>query len=177
MKAGGLIRLTSLGASRFLARHRRRGNMQPRGLAQHPLRGRVRDGDRKAFFDMGHALTLFAHARGLRCSPQSRERPRESTAATQPQLQPALLRSSAMISEHGNRFVTPLLTASSVIAVMPACMLTVPNPSSRSERPAHCDGGIHYVWPCKLEALVLVMVFAIAAHIPHKQNKATEQRH
>ena len=49
----------------------------------------------------------------------------------------------------GNRFVRSLLTASSVIAVMPACMLTVPNPGSRSEWPAHCDRGIHYVWPCK----------------------------
>src|SRR5438128_4890639 len=47
----------------------------------------------------------------------------------------------------GNRFVRPLLTASSVIAVMPACMLTVPNPGSRSEWPAHCDRGIRYVWP------------------------------
>ncbi len=56
----------------------------------------------------------------------------------------------------GNRFVRPLLTA--------------PNPSSRSEWPAHCDGGIHYVWPRKLGAeLVFVFVFAIAAHIPRKQ--------
>jgi hypothetical protein len=47
----------------------------------------------------------------------------------------------------GNRFVRRLLTASSVIAVMPACMLTLPNPSSRNEWPAHCEGGIHYVWP------------------------------
>ena len=81
----------------------------------------------------------------------------------------------------GNRFVRLLLTASSVIAVMPACVLTVPNPGSRSDWPAHCDGGIHYVWPCKLgaegSALVLVVVFAVAAHISHKQNKATKQHH
>jgi hypothetical protein len=49
----------------------------------------------------------------------------------------------------GNRFVRPLLTVSSVIAVMPACMLTVPNPGSRNGWPVHCDGGIHYVWPFK----------------------------
>jgi len=78
----------------------------------------------------------------------------------------------------GNRFVRPLLTASSVIAVMPACMLTAPNPSSRSEWPAHCDGGIHYVWPRKLGAeLVFVFVFAIAAHIPRKQKTAPKQHY
>ena len=78
----------------------------------------------------------------------------------------------------GNRFVRAVLTASSVIAVMPACMLTVPNPGSRNEWPAHCDGGIHYVWPCKFGAeLALVVVFAIAAHIPCKQNKAAKQHH
>src|SRR5260370_35038036 len=75
-----------------------------------------------------------------------------------------------------NAFVKPLLTASSVIAVMPACMLMSPNPGSRNEWPAHCDGGIHYVWPFKLGAeLALVIVFAIAAHIPRKQNKAAKQ--
>src|SRR5262249_57652395 len=47
----------------------------------------------------------------------------------------------------GNRFVSSFLTASSVIAVMPACILTVPNPGSRNEWPAHSDRGIHYVWP------------------------------
>ena len=55
-------------------------------------------------------------------------------------------------------------------------MLTVPNPGSRSEWPAHCARGIHYVWPCKLGAeLALVIVFAIVAHIPRKQNKAAKQ--
>jgi len=78
----------------------------------------------------------------------------------------------------GNRFVKPLLTASSVIAVMPACMLTVPNPSARNEWPAHCYGGIHYIWPFKFGAeLALVIVLAIAAHIPRKQNKAARQHH
>src|SRR5437899_5088533 len=78
----------------------------------------------------------------------------------------------------GNRFVRPLLTASSVIAVMPACMLTVPNPGARNEWPAHCDGGIHYKWPFKFGAeLALVIVLAIAAHIPRKQNKAAKQHH
>jgi hypothetical protein len=78
----------------------------------------------------------------------------------------------------GNRFVRPLLTASSVIAVMPACMLTVPNPGSRSEWPAHCDRGIHYVWPCKFGVeLLLVVVSTIAAHIPRKQNEAAKQHH
>jgi hypothetical protein len=68
------------------------------------------------------------------------------------------------------------LTASSVIAVMPACTLTMPNPGSRNEWPPHCDVGIHCVWPCKLGAeLALVIVFAIAAQIPHKQNKAAKQ--
>jgi len=75
-------------------------------------------------------------------------------------------------------FARPFLTASSVIAVMPACMLTVPNPGARNEWPAHCDGGIHYIWPFKFGAeLVLVIVLAIAAHIPRKQNKAAKQHH
>lgn len=76
----------------------------------------------------------------------------------------------------GNRFVRPLLTASSVIAVMPACMLMVPNPGSRSEWPAHCDRGIHYVWPCKF-GVVRVVVSTIAAHILRKQNEAAKQHH
>jgi hypothetical protein len=59
---------------------------------------------------------------------------------------------------------------------MPACTLTMPNPGSRNEWPPHCDVGIHCVWPHKLEAeLAFVMVFAIAAQIPHKQNKAAKQ--
>jgi hypothetical protein len=75
-------------------------------------------------------------------------------------------------------FVRPFLTASSVIAVMPACMLTVPNPCARSEWPAHCDGEIHYVWPFKFGAgLAFVIILAIAAHIPRKQNKAVKQHH
>src|SRR5437762_9505703 len=78
----------------------------------------------------------------------------------------------------GNRFVRPLSTASSVIAVMPACMLTVPNPGVRNEWPAHCDGGIHYIWPFKLGfELVLVIVSTIAAHIRRKQNKAAKQHY
>jgi hypothetical protein len=57
-----------------------------------------------------------------------------------------------------------------------ASMLTVPNPGARNERPAHCDGGIHYIWPFKFGAkLTLVIVLAIAAHIPRKQNKAAKQ--
>jgi hypothetical protein len=68
------------------------------------------------------------------------------------------------------------LTASSVIAVMRACTLTMPNPGSRNEWSPHCDVGIHCVWPRKLEAeLAVVIVFAIAAQIPHKQNKAAKQ--
>ena len=78
----------------------------------------------------------------------------------------------------GNRFVRPLLTASSVIAVMPACMLMLPNPRSRNEWPAHCDGGIHYVWPFKFGTeLAPIIVFAITDHIPRKQNKAAKQHH
>ena len=58
---------------------------------------------------------------------------------------------------------------------MPAYMPTVPNPGSRNEWPAHCDGGIHYVWPCKFGAeLAIVVGFAVAAHIPRKQNKAAK---
>src|SRR6266480_3453535 len=58
------------------------------------------------------------------------------------------------------------LTASSVMAVMPACTLTMPNPGSRNEWPPHWDVGIHCVWPCKLGTeLALVIVFAIAAQI------------
>jgi hypothetical protein len=92
----------------------------------------------------------------------------ESTAETPPQVPTGF----AEIY----RWAKGNLTASSVIAVMPACMLMVPNPGSRNEWPAHCDGGIHYVWPCKLGAeLALVIVFAIAALIPRKQNKAAKQ--
>jgi hypothetical protein len=62
-------------------------------------------------------------------------------------------------------FVRPLLTASSVITVMP-----------RNGWPVHCEGGIHYVWPCKLVAeLALVIFFAIAAHVLRKRNKAAGQ--
>jgi hypothetical protein len=76
----------------------------------------------------------------------------------------------------GNRFVRPLLTASSVIAVMPACMLMFPNPGSPNEWPVYCVGGIHYVWPFKFgEEVALVMVLALTAHIPRKQNKAAKQ--
>ena len=54
----------------------------------------------------------------------------------------------------------------------------VPNPGARNEWPAHCDGGIHYIWPFKFGAeLALVIVLAIAAHIPRKQNKAAKQHH
>ena len=60
-------------------------------------------------------------------------------------------------------------------------MLAVPKPGSRSEWLLHCDGGIHYVWPCKYEAkgaaLVLVVVFAIAAHISRKQNEAAKHHY
>ena len=65
-------------------------------------------------------------------------------------------RLSAMISQHGNRLVSPLLTASSIIPVMPACMLMEPNPCCRNEWPVHCDEGIHYVWPFKLEGGIAV---------------------
>jgi hypothetical protein len=61
---------------------------------------------------------------------------------------------------------------------MPACMLTVPNPGSRTEWHAHCDRGTHYVWPYKFGVgLLLVVVSTIAAHIPHKQNKAAKKQH
>ena len=73
------------------------------------------------------------------------------------------------------------LTASSVVAMMPACMLMVPNPGSRNRWPVHCDRGIHLVWPFKLGAelgLVIVSVSAIAdAHIPRNQNRAAKQHH
>jgi hypothetical protein len=143
--------------------------------------------------------------------------PLESIAETQPQLQPALLRLSAMISQYFIRggtvslsfstrqwpsviardessvmniirrfefwlrcpkatdFVWPFLTASSVIAVMPACMLTVPNPGARNEWPAHCDGGIHYVWPFKFAPKLVIVT--IAARIPRKQSKAAKQHY
>ena len=83
-----------------------------------------------------------------------------------------------MISQHGNRLVSPLLTASAVIPVMPACMLMEPNPCCRNEWPVHCDEGIHYVWPFKLGAgLAVIIAFAITAHIPRKQNKAEQQHY
>ena len=83
--------------------------------------------------------------------------------------------SSINTGPEGNRFVRPLLTASSVIAVMPACMLTVPSPGARNEWPVYCVGGIHYVWPFRFgEEVALVMVFALTAHIPRKQNKAAK---
>src|SRR5262245_52859929 len=69
-------------------------------------------------------------------------------------------------------------TASSVIAVMPACMLAVPKPGSRNRWPVHCEGGIHYVWPFKFERKpAFVIVWAIAAHISRKQNKAAKQHY
>ena len=78
----------------------------------------------------------------------------------------------------GQPIVRLLLTASSVIPVMPACMLTVPNPGSRNEWPSHCDGGIHYVWPCNFGPdPAIVIVLALAAHLPRKQNKAAKQYH
>jgi hypothetical protein len=78
----------------------------------------------------------------------------------------------------GNRFVRPLLTASSVIAVMPVSMQMVPNPGCRNEWPVHCDGGIHYVRPFNFGAwLAVVMDFAIAPHIPRKKKKPAEQHH
>ena len=40
----------------------------------------------------------------------------------------------------------------------------------------HCDGGIHYVWPCNLgKGVAVVVAFAIAPHIPHKKKKPAEQ--
>src|SRR5262249_10990600 len=88
-------------------------------------------------------------------------------------------KSSTVLNQRGPAVVGLsglLLTASSVITVMPACMLTVPNPGSRSEWPTHCEGGIHYVWPCKLGAeLALVIFFVIAAHVLRKWNKAARQ--
>jgi len=64
------------------------------------------------------------------------------------------------------------------MAVMPPCMLAVPNPGSRNGWPVHCDGGIHYVWPFKFEVeLVNVIVWAIATHSPCKYNRAARQHH
>jgi hypothetical protein len=78
----------------------------------------------------------------------------------------------------GNRFVRPLLTASSVIAVMPVSMQMVPNPGCRDEWPVHSDGGIHDVRPFNFGAwLAVVMAFAIAPHIPRKKKKPAEQHH
>src|SRR6266704_2778311 len=48
-----------------------------------------------------------------------------------------------------DRFVKALLTANSVVAVMPAFMVMVPNPRSRNYGPEYWDGGVHYVWPFK----------------------------
>src|SRR5215468_6443534 len=69
-------------------------------------------------------------------------------------------------------------TASSVIAVMPACMLAVPNPGSRNEWPVHGEGGMHDVWPFKFETEFLnVIVLAIASHSPHKYSKTAKQHY
>ena len=71
-----------------------------------------------------------------------------------------------------------LLTSSSVIPVMPVCMVMVPNPGGRNGRPVHCDGGIHYVWPFNFGRwLAVVMAFAITPHIPRKKKEPTEQHH
>jgi hypothetical protein len=68
------------------------------------------------------------------------------------------------------------LTASSVIAVMPACMLMFPNPGSPNDWPMYCVGGIHYMGPFRFgEEVALVMVFALTADIPRKQSKAAKQ--
>src|SRR5262245_23574593 len=73
--------------------------------------------------------------------------------------------------------VRPPLAVSPVIAVMPACMLTVPNPGSPSDWAVHRVEGVHYMWPCKLgrDYLVLVFVCAIATQIPRKRSKAVKQ--
>ena len=72
----------------------------------------------------------------------------------------------------------PSLTASSVIAVMPASMPAVPNPSSRNEWPVHSEGGIHHVRPFKFEREPLnVIVWAIASHIPRKYIKPAKQHY
>ena len=77
--------------------------------------------------------------------------------------------------EQGNRFARPLLTASSVIPVMPVCMLTVPNPRCRNEPPVHYDVGIHYIWPFNFGArLAVVRAFTVAPHIPRKKKKPAE---
>ncbi len=40
----------------------------------------------------------------------------------------------------------------------------------------YCVGGIHYMGPFRFgEEVALVMVFALTAHIPRKQNKAAKQ--
>ena len=70
------------------------------------------------------------------------------------------------------------LTAGSVIAVMPACMLAVPNPCSRSEWSVHCEEGIHDVRPFKFQrTLVNVVVWTIAAHVSRNKNEAAKQHH
>jgi len=72
----------------------------------------------------------------------------------------------------GKRVGRPLLTASSVIPVMPVCMLMLPNPGSRNEWPLHCDGGIHHVRPVKFGAEIgVVIICMIAPHIPRKNKK------
>jgi hypothetical protein len=101
-------------------------------------------------------------------------RPFRSMADTQPQLHPALLRLSAMIRQHGNGFVRPLSTPSSVIPKM----RLVPNPCCRNERPAHCDGGIHHVWPFKFGAeFGVFIIYVIAPCIPRQKKKPAEQHH
>src|SRR5262249_5876117 len=75
-------------------------------------------------------------------------------------------------------FVRRVLTASSVIAVMPACMLAVPNPGSRNEWSVHCEEGIHHVRPFKFQrTLVNVVVWTIAAHVSRNKNEAAKQHH
>src|SRR6266487_9720 len=70
---------------------------------------RVTDSNSKNAVNFSSARTTKRLPLPRCASPTKIVRPRESTAETQPQLQPALLRLSAIISQYFTRTIVPLL--------------------------------------------------------------------
>ena len=71
-----------------------------------------------------------------------------------------------------------LLTTTSVIPVMPVCMVMIPNPGGRNRWPKHCNRGVHYVRPFDFGPwLAIVMAFEIAPDIPREKKKPAEQHY
>jgi hypothetical protein len=89
VKAGGLIPLTSLGASRFLARHRRRDHSQPRDPGQLRLRVRVRS-DASGALCIPRVFSYDANQRQAQKNSPSGDHQSESTRGSLHSQSPAL---------------------------------------------------------------------------------------